>query len=355
MAAEDQNEEINMLKMNSRYATVSRAARYQVTVRTTVPVTGPLEQVKTYLADQEKGSPEKQEGTALAFETYCQNELCSDIDAVREHARKVLENPKNKSHREALEDFTSEKSVTIRRINRFCADRTKTDLAEQIARYFMTRFTAIMRAVVFGKGDYPKHQDPYEFAKDCVGNANLQMWQGLKVLGTPAALHGWLGRIARTAYFNTIREILTRQNEKPKFISLEKQDTDEEGNQSPYFEREDVWKQAMAAVAPNYNLNYISRYWADPSNWARDIELQDLFDKGNTIHSQSRNRRDRESAFWLSVKRKDPDYPEAAIAKCRHTTVADAYHLLKEDTDKVIEIVKEHFKVDLPGYINPSL
>src|SRR5713101_4142094 len=114
MAAEDQKEETNMLKMNSRYATVGRAARYQVTVRTTVPVTGPLEQVKTYLADQEKGSPEKQEGTALAFKTYCQNELCCEIDTVLEYTRKSLDDPKNKTHREALNDFISEKSVTIR-------------------------------------------------------------------------------------------------------------------------------------------------------------------------------------------------------------------------------------------------
>src|SRR6266852_1809853 len=141
MTAEDQKEETNMLKMNNGYATVGRAARYQVTVRTTVPVTGPLEQVKTYLADQEKGSPEKQEGTALAFKTYCQNELCSDIDAVLQHSRKVLENPKNKSHREDLEDFTSEKAVTIRRISRFCADRTRIDLAEQIASYCKAQFT----------------------------------------------------------------------------------------------------------------------------------------------------------------------------------------------------------------------
>jgi hypothetical protein len=108
-------------------------------------------------------------------------------------------------------------------------------------------------------------------------------------------------------------------------------------------------------VAPKYNLNYASRYWADPSNWARDIELQDLFDKGNTIHAQSRNKRDRESAFWLSVKRKNPDYPEAAIAKVRQTTVDDAYHILNDDTKKVIQIVKKHFKADLNRYINPSL
>jgi len=355
MAAEDQKEETNMLKMNSRYATVSRAARYQVTVRTTVPMTGPLEQVKTYLADQEKGSPEKQEDTALAFKTYCQNELCSDIDSVLEHARKVLENPKNKSHREALEDFTSEKAVTIRRISQFCADRTKRELAEQIASYCMPRFTAIIRAVVFGKGDYPKHQDPHEFAKDCVGNANLQMWVGLKVLDTPAALHAWLGEIAVTAYFNTIREIFTRQIEKPTFVSTEEQYTDEEGNQSPRIDRGDIWERAIATTAPTSNLNYTSKYWANPDAWERDIELQDLFDKGNTIHSQSRNRRDRESAFWLSVKRKDPDYPEATIAKYRQTTVDDAYHFLKDDNKKVIQIVKKHFKVDLNRYINPSL
>ena len=130
---------------------------------------------------------------------------------------------------------------------------------------------------------------------------------------------------------------------------------DEEGNQSPRIDRENEWERALTTTSVSVNLNYTSKYWANPDAWTRDIELQDIFDRGNTIHAQSRNKRDRESAVWLSVKRKNPDYPEAAIAKHRQTTVADAYHLLNDDTKKVLQIVKKHFKVDLSRYINPSV
>jgi hypothetical protein len=342
----------NHLKMIDGYATVWASTRCQVKVSTASPANRPLEQARTYLASEGHGTPEEQESAALAFQAYCQKELCSERDVVLESARKVLADPNNKAHLKTLQDLTSEKSVTIRRISRFCADRTRTDLAEQIARYCMPQFTAIIRGYVFGKGDYPKGQDPHEFAKDCVGNANLQMWEGLKVLDTPAALHGWLREVARTAYINEIRDIRTRQTEKPTHVAWEV--TDEEGHQGPLVDREDMWKRAIAAASPTCNLNYTSKYWADPKNWALDVELQDLFDRGNTIHAQSPNRRDRESAVWLSVKRKNPDYPEAAIAKSRKTTVDDAYHFLNDDTKKVLHIVKKHFKVDLTRYINPS-
>jgi len=326
-----------------------------VKVRTTSPANRPLEHVKTYLTEQGHGTPEEQKTAALAFETYCQNELCSEVDEVLECARKLLDDPKNKTHLKTLEDFTCEKSVTIRRISRYCADRTRRDIAEQIASYCMPRFTAIIRGYVFGKGDYPKSQDPHEFAKDCVGNANLQMWEGLKVLDTPAAFHGWLRTIARTAHINEIRDIRTRQTEKADFVSLEQEVTDEEGNRSPRIDRGDMWERAITTTAPTANLNYTSKHWANPDAWMRDRELQDLFDRGVTIHAESRNKRDRESAVWLSIKRKNPDYPEAAIAKCRHTTVDDAYHFLNDDTKKVLHIVKKHFKVDLARYINPSV